>query len=291
VSSPIARVHRLPDGRALGYAEFGDPSGQPLLFCHGFPSSRLSGALLDAQAKAHGIRVFAPDRPGYGLSDFKRWRRVAHWAKDVASLADALSVQRFAVLGWSAGGPYAAACAALLPGRVTAAGIASGTPPSGAPTMGMSRWPRFSAGVAKHLPTLRRLFLRRAARKVAKNPMAFVEKMAARLPAADQAVFADAAVRQIFVDDLREAFRQGSRGPASDARAAAKRWKFRLEDIRVPVWLWHGQEDRDVPPAMGRYVAEHIPGSRAMFYRTEGHISTLVNHVGEMLEALSSPRS
>jgi pimeloyl-ACP methyl ester carboxylesterase len=270
----------------MGYAEFGDPGGRPLLFCHAFPGSRLSGALLDSQAKAHGIRVIAADRPGHGLSDFKRWRRVAHWAKDVASLVDTLAVQRFAVLGWSAGGPYAAACAALLPGRITAAGIASGTPPSGAAATGMGRWPRFTAGVARHLPTLRRLVLGRVARKVAKNPTAFVEKMAASLSAADQAIFADSEVKQIFVDDLREAFRQGPRGPASDARAADKRWRFRLEDIRVPVWLWHGQEDRDVPPAMGRYVAERIPGSRAMFYRTEGHISTFVNHVDEMLRTL-----
>ncbi len=287
MSSATAHVHRLPDGRAMAYAEYGQPEGVPLIFCHGFPSSRLAGALLDGEARALGVRVIAPDRPGHGLSDYKRRRRVGHWPTDLASLADSLGLHRFAVLGHSAGGPYAAACAALLPDRVTAAGIASGAAPYGAPTTGMSRGLRFASGVGRHLPTLRRVFLGRVAKRVARDPVRVLGKAAADSPPADHAVFQDAGVRQILAEDLREAFRQGARGPAADARAADKRWGFRLEQIRVPVWLWHGQEDRNVPPAMGRYLAERIPGSRAMFYRSEGHLSTLVNHVGEMLRALT----
>ena len=34
------RQIRLPDGRALGYAEYGDPEGKPVIFFTGAPSSR-----------------------------------------------------------------------------------------------------------------------------------------------------------------------------------------------------------------------------------------------------------
>ena len=288
MSGATAHVHRLPDGRGMAYAEFGRSDGPAVIFCHGFPSSRLAGALLDGEARALGVRIIAPDRPGHGLSDYKRRRRIAHWPTDLASLADAVGLTRFAVLGHSAGGAYAAACAALLRERVTAAGIASGVAPRGAPTKGMSGGLRFVSGIGRHLPTLRRFFLGRAAKKVARDAQGFLAKASADLPAADRAVFADPELRRLLGDDLRESFRQGPRGPAADARTIDKRWGFRLEQIQVPVWIWHGQDDRNVPPDMARHVAERIPGSRAMFYRSEGHVSTLVNHAREMLRALAT---
>jgi len=270
----------------MGYAEFGHGDGRPLIFCHGFPSSRLAGALLDRDARALGLRVISPDRPGHGLSDFKRRRRVGHWAADVASLADALGLERFAVLGVSAGGPYAAACAALLAERVTSAGIASGWAPPKAPrTRPHPRLP-FVSALGRNVRLLRRYALSRAARRLSKHGPKFLDRATRSWPAVDRAVFVDSTLAPVLVEDMREAFRQGARGPAADARAAVRRWGFSLEQIRVPVWLWHGQEDGHVPPAMGRYVAERIPGSRAMFYRAEGHISTFVNHTGEMLRAL-----
>ena len=286
MSSSSAHVHRLPDGRALGYAEFGQAGGSPLVFCHGFPSSRLGGALLDADARALGVRVIAPDRPGHGLSDFKRWRRVAHWAADVASLADALDLDRFVVLGVSTGGPYAAACAALLPLRVRAAGIASGWAPPNAPkTKPGARLP-FVPALGRHVRLLRRFSLSRAAKRLATDGLKAVEKVTRDAPAVDRAAVADEALRRALVDDMREAFRQGARGPARDARIVSRRWGFKPEEIRVPVWLWHGQEDRNVPPALARFLSERIPGSRTTFYRADGHLSTFVGHVSEILGAL-----
>lgn len=270
----------------MGYAEFGLADGKPLILCHGFPSSRLTGVLADAEARALGVRVIAPDRPGHGLSDFKRRRRVAHWVTDVASLADALSLGHFAVLGVSTGGPYAGACAALLPQRVSAAGIVSGWAPSNAPkTKPGVRLP-FVPALGRHVRLLRRFSLARAARRLTKDGFKFLDKATRYSPPADRAVVADEALRRVLVDDMREAFRQGARGPARDARLVNRRWGFKLEDIRVPVWLWHGQEDRNVPPALARFLSERIPGTRTTFYRADGHISTFVGHVSEILGAL-----
>jgi pimeloyl-ACP methyl ester carboxylesterase len=270
----------------MGYAEFGEAGGQPLVLCHGFPSSRLVGAIVDADAHALGIRVIAPDRPGHGLSDFKRLRRTAHWVADVTSLADALGLDRFAVLGVSTGGPYAAACAALLPQRVVAAGIASGWAPPNAPKSKPGARLPFLPALGRRVRLLRRFSLSRMARRLAKNGSKVMDKATAAASPADRAALADAALRGALLEDMREALRQGARGPARDARVVNRRWGFKLEEIGVPVWLWHGHEDRNVPPALARFVSERIPGSRTTFYRADGHISTFVGHVGEILGTL-----
>ena len=108
----------LPDGRRLGYTEFGDPLGIPLCAFHGTPGSRFMFRLVHETARRLGLRIIAPDRPGFGLSDYQENRTLADWADDVRALADKLGLARFGVAGISGGGPYVAACAALLPGWV-----------------------------------------------------------------------------------------------------------------------------------------------------------------------------
>ena len=115
----VAGELRLSDGRALGYAQYGDPEGRPLFFSHGTPGSRTLAQLFDAGARRDGVRLIAPERPGFGRSDFLPDRTFADWPDDVSELADALGFDRFAVAGSSGGGPYAAACAWKLPERLT----------------------------------------------------------------------------------------------------------------------------------------------------------------------------
>ena len=116
---------KLPAGRALGYAEYGAPEGIPVFYFHGFPSSRLDWQLVndDAVLLDLNVRVIAPDRPGYGLSDYKSGRKMVDWPADVLELANALQIDRFAVLGISGGGPYAASCAAGIDDRLIKTGI------------------------------------------------------------------------------------------------------------------------------------------------------------------------
>ena len=95
---------RLPDGRQLGYAEYGDPDGMPLLFFHGTPGSRLQAQVFDAAARDAGVRMVAPERPGHGLSDVQPKRTILAWTHDVEALADSLHLDRFAAMGISGGG-------------------------------------------------------------------------------------------------------------------------------------------------------------------------------------------
>lgn len=280
-------LHRLPDGRALGWAEFGAADGQPLLFCHGFPSSRLGAGYLEASARRLGFRVISADRPGLGRSDFQSGRRVADWAADVASLADALELDRVAVLGVSAGGPYALACAALLPARVEIAAIASGAAPPEAPVGGTNPVLRLLSGAGKLVPGLQRLAVATALRQFRRDPERALARVTEMLPPPDRAVYADETLHRFFLADLEEALRQGVEGATWDAMAGERPWGFRLEAIAVPVRLWQGELDRNVPAAAGRYLEERIPGCRATFLPADGHVSTIVRHHQAMLRALA----
>jgi pimeloyl-ACP methyl ester carboxylesterase len=104
----------LPDGRLLAYAEFGDPDGRPVLFLHGTPGYRLNIWATDAELRSAGVRLVAPDRPGVGRSTPQPDRRLLDWADDIHHLADTLGLERFALVGFSNGGPHAAACAHTL---------------------------------------------------------------------------------------------------------------------------------------------------------------------------------
>src|SRR5262249_939959 len=131
----------LRDGRRLGYAQYGQPGGEPIVFFHGHPGSRLEASLAHEAAAAAGLPVNALDRPGYGLSDFQPGRGITDWPADVAEAADALGIDTFSVAGGSGGGPYALACAWRLPSRVVRAAVISGVGPFQVPgiTAGM-RW-------------------------------------------------------------------------------------------------------------------------------------------------------
>ena len=116
----------LPDGRQLAYTELGSSSGPLVFYFHGAPGSRLELMGLDEEFGRRDVRMVSPDRPGSGQSSPQPGRRRADWPVDVAALADHLGRQRFAVCGLSSGGPYAMACAALLPERVAAAAVVAG---------------------------------------------------------------------------------------------------------------------------------------------------------------------
>lgn len=78
-----SRVFKLNDGRKLGFVEYGNPQGKPLFFFHGWPGSRFSGKETDKAAKNIGVRIISVDRPGIGLSDFKKDRQLLDWPYDV----------------------------------------------------------------------------------------------------------------------------------------------------------------------------------------------------------------
>ena len=279
------RTIRLRDGRRLGYAEWGDPRGRPLLYFHGWPGSRLEGRLADDAATARGVRLIALDRPGMGLSDNQRRRTLVDWPDDVVQLAAALGLDRFAVLGISGGGPYAAVCAWKLSDQLTRVGIVSSLAPLDVPGViaGMGRRNRLFFQVVGRVAVLRRVLFGTMAVSVRRRPDRTLERGVAA--AVDKKYLARPDVRMVLEEALSEGFRKGGRGPAGEMGLYTRAWGFRLEDIRTPVHLSHGEQDANAPVAMGRYLATVIPDCQASFYPAEGHLH-FVDRLPEILAAL-----
>jgi len=279
---------RLEDGRLLGYAVYGDPEGWPIFYFHGFPGSRLEAQLADRVAARMGIRLIALDRPGFGLSDFKPRRTIFEWPDDVVKIADALGINRFATIGVSGGGPYAAACALKIPQRLTAVAIVCGLGPLDTPngTDRMVRTNHLIFFLGRRLPWLAKISLWRIAYQVRRNPEGTLRRMIVALPDPDKAVLARPEVKTAMKDNVVEAFRGGSRGAACELLLYTRPWGFLLQDIATRVNLWHGEQDVSVPPTMGQYQARTIPNCRAIFYPSEGHFSLVINHMEEVLSGL-----
>src|SRR3954470_15951460 len=207
------------DGRTLAYLERGDLDGPPILAHHGTPGSRLSRHPNDAVYE--GLRVISYDRPGYGRSDRNAGRDVASAAADAATIADALGLERFPVMGVSGGGPHALACAALLPQRVTRAAILVGAAPSDDPDFdflaGMTELnvKEFTAALAGEGPL--RAELRPYYEMITNDPEVMVRMLEAELPPPDRERLAEAGPREALKLSFVEAVAQGTDGWSTTA--------------------------------------------------------------------------
>lgn len=275
----------LADGRVMTYAEYGLPDGRPVIYFHGTPSSRLEPLLVGDHVFAqHGLRIIAPDRPGMGRSDFQPHRGFADWPVDVAALADALKLDRFSVLGFSGGGAYVAACAARIPERLHRAVIVSGAwrmdeHASLATTTFMIRlvwW------LAKRAPPLLGVLFKNMATNGGKD----LAKLKGYLPPPDYDAFEVAGRYESYGYALREALRQGSKGAVWDMRMYVHPLDIRLQDIHLPLHVFHGAKDANVPIALVRDNLARLPTATLVAYAHDAHLSTLCNHFDEIARCL-----
>jgi pimeloyl-ACP methyl ester carboxylesterase len=266
----------------------GTTKGPAVFAFHGTPGSRLQVAFMEKSIAASGVRLIAPDRPGYGHSTYHRGRSLADWAPDVANLADHLGIDRFSVIGISGGGPHATACAHFLSGRVAAAGIVSGVGPLADPgaeegmmaaNVALTRLARRSLYLVYPVFGLETFVTRRW-------PEAALRGAARQFPAADAAVMQRPEVRAAFIDDARLASATTALAAAQDFALFARDWGFALEEVTVPVHVWHGDADRNVPFGHGRIQAGRIPGARFHECPGEGHL-LVVDHMEEILRTVS----
>jgi pimeloyl-ACP methyl ester carboxylesterase len=273
----------LPDGRLLGYAEYGDPLGKPIFYFHGWPGSRLEARIAEQVAHQRQVRLIAVDRPGMGLSSFQPRRTLLDWPEDINRLADSLSLDRFAIVGVSGGGPYVIACASKIPGRLTKVGIVCGVRPVKRPAQTSTEQMLL---FCQQVPWLMRLLLNREARRIRRDPAQALAQTVDQLPPADQAVFAQDQVRQTMMEDLIEAFQQGARGIVADGALYARDWGIDFDQIRAPVFIWQGEQDTTVLPRTAQLLARLIPTARVTFFAEEGHYSLPINRMGEIVEVL-----
>jgi pimeloyl-ACP methyl ester carboxylesterase len=278
----------LRDGRRLGYGEIGDPEGMPIFYFHGFPGSRLEIALVPPFLEGYPFRIIAPDRPGYGLSDFKAKRTIGQWPEDVLELAEQLGLERFAVLGLSGGGPYALACAWKIPHRITSTAVVCGMGPVEDPaTLERMFWlNRFGLILAGKSSFFSNTLFALATIMIRHFPEKIIAHILKRVPASDRKVLTKD-VQQTLIHSFREAVRAGFRGPARDVILYSRPWDFRVEHIEMEVDLFYGEEDPIVPSAVGRRLEKSIPCCRASFFPQEGHFSLILNQRQEIIERLA----
>jgi pimeloyl-ACP methyl ester carboxylesterase len=257
----------LPDGRTLHVYDIGPTDATVTVYYHhGTPNTGAPPEPLFPAAQRLGIRWLSHDRPGYGTSTPHPGRTYASVAADVAKVADARGVQRFAVLGSSGGGPHALACAALLPDRVRSVATLAGLAPYDAEDLdffaGMA-----SACVAEHRAAVR------GADELRQVLTADNDGGSGVFVAADIAALEGdwAWIGRI----AGEAMRGGLTGTVDDDLCIVRPWGFDLARVTAPALLLHGTADRMVPCRHGEWLAGRLPSAELRLSPGDGHISVL----------------
>ncbi|MCP4751365.1 MAG: alpha/beta hydrolase [Proteobacteria bacterium] len=291
----LGKTIRLADARTLAYLDSGDPEGRPVFYFHGGPGSRAEGLLFDELNRRLGIRMIVIDRPGYGLSDFQEDRTYLDWPDDVGELADRLGIDRFAVLGWSSGGPYAAAVAHKIPRRLAVAAIVSGESPYASAdypqsvlegdTFAGSGINRLFIWSANHGAWLMRTLFSMQRVALFHDPAGLVENADSFMDMSekDKQFF----TREAYASEQLEALRQGVEGWTRDFTLERRVWPFALEEIHAPtVLVFHGEDDTMLHPKIAEYVCSRIPScDQPTIYSGEGH-SVVVYRYEEIMRAI-----
>ena len=284
----MTRFVTMADGRELAYEEYGDPAGTPVLSFHGGLSSRLDAAPAHEAALELGVRIVSPDRPGIGRSTFQPGRRLLDWPDDVATLTDALSIDRFAVMGWSCGGPYAAVCGARLRERVTTVGLLSSAVPFElvGTTKGLARDDRMLLLLVRWAPWLASLLLRVSIADATETRL--YREMRRTFPAVDRAALAERGSVSDAVAFVKESMRQGTAGCLQDYRVFGDPWGFDLGEVTAPVHIWEGSEDTTGPPEYRELLRRHLPRAQVTVVPGEGHLSLLPHKARAILTFLTT---
>jgi pimeloyl-ACP methyl ester carboxylesterase len=268
----MVNVVNLPDGRVLGYAQYGDPIGEPLLLFHGSPSSRYLRHPDDKRTASLKVRLITIDRPGFGLSDLQPRRTLLDWPDDVNALADHFGFNKFSVAGISGGGPYVAACAYSIPDRINKAGIIGGVGPTLTAENINGLYPsrRAAVWVARHVPWLLRPLI-----WLLQNPRRNIEKYYQKIyhqsSLPDREILSQPQMKSMFTQSWLEGTRNGIHGFAQDGIIFSRPWGFSLKDIQTRLYIWHGDQDTSTPLSMARYIAGQVPDCRLKVIRGKGH--------------------
>ena len=267
------------DGRRISFDTWGDGDGRPIMLMHGTPGSRLGPHPRASQLYKQNIHLIAFDRPGYGGSERLPGRRIADVATDAAAVADELGIDRFAVVGRSGGGPHALAVAALLPKRATRAAVLVGPAPFDAEGLdwfaGMSDANVRDYSAASQSEAVVSRSLVPQAESIRADPRRLFAHLDPDMPQPDRQVVMNLAIRTMLAENFAEALRESPDGWVDDVVALSRPWGFDPADITVPVLLWHGERDVFVPVAHTRWLADRIPGARAVVHPGAAHFGSL----------------
>jgi pimeloyl-ACP methyl ester carboxylesterase len=280
---------RLADGRRLAFTEYGRADGSPVMYLHGAIGSPLRrNSELDLATDELGLRLIFVQRPGFGDSDQQPGRTLLHFAGDLEELADGLRIGRFGVVGVSAGGPYAVACAYRMPQRITAAAAVSSLSPVCAPAQvpGLPMRIRLPLRLIAAAPRATTRAGDAALSFVAKHPTLLLRAMSVGAPPADRSHLADGATGHGVIQAFLAATGDGVAGLVEDHLVTSRPWGFDLGEVAGEVHVWHGMHDAFVPVEHALQLVAALPNCRAWLNPGEGHFF-FRRRVREILGALS----
>ncbi|HEX4652801.1 MAG TPA: alpha/beta hydrolase [Candidatus Udaeobacter sp.] len=285
-------IHR-DDGSVVSFGEYGDASGVPVIFCHGWPSSRTMAQLTEEPARELGIRIISPDRPGISGSSLQPNRTLADWPLLLQQLADHLGLGQFRVLAVSGGAPYAYAAAVAMPERVRAIAVVAGAPPIAelSDAHGLLPLYRWMLALYRTRPALLRTMFHLARPVLSVRPPIRFRPLFLKLlmlRPCDAESLRDAAAFEAIFESQRRAWRTSAEGVIADAQIYAQPWGFSVEEVRVPVRLWHGKQDRAFSFELAEEMSKRLPNCEARLIDDAGHYSLPIRHIGAILEDLLS---
>lgn len=267
------------DGRRLSFAEYGSPRGPAIVWMHGTPGARRQ-IPVDARAYAAeaGVRIIGIDRPGIGSSTPYLYPDVRDWTADLALLLDALAIDTLRVIGLSGGGPYALAAGAAMPERVRGVGVLGGVAPtrgSDAAEGGIIRLAVHAAPVLAATRVPLGMALTGAIRTVKPLAGPALDLYAAVQPPGDKNLLGRPEFKAMFLDDLLNGSRFQTSAPLADLLLFTRDWGFALDDVRVPVRWWHGDDDHIVPFRHGQHCVDRLPDATMTTIDGESHLGGL----------------
>jgi pimeloyl-ACP methyl ester carboxylesterase len=247
--------------------------------------------LTDEAARGLGVRIISPDRPGISGSSLQPNRKLSDWPEVVERLANHLGIEKFRMLAISGGAPYAYTTARAMPERVRAIAIVSGAVPivDLVDRRGLLRLYRWMLALYRRSPRLlRKLFLMAQPILSLRPPVRFrplVLKML-MLQACDEESLRDSAAFEAVFESQRRAWRESAEGVMIDAQIYAQPWGFPIEEVRVPVRLWHGKQDRAFSARLAEDIANRLPNCEARFVDDAGHYSLPIRYMRQILQDL-----
>lgn len=248
----------LKDGRKLGYVEFGDPKGYPVIYCHGWPSGKYEALYFDPDAKKQGIRLIAADRPGMGDSTFNPVSSFTSWPDDVIQLIDTLGIDRFGVFGVSGGTPYALALTHRYPERIKRTYVYGGLAPVNVKDFS-SKFKRMKklALTANNIPNFTKRSIELFKKILTRRPKLYAFFLGTRVPREDRRR-ASKKGTEIFMKTKLDSIKNGADGATREAKLILDNWGFDLGEIKTPVKFWVGTKDDLTPKEMTEYLNETI---------------------------------
>ncbi|MBD3669275.1 MAG: alpha/beta fold hydrolase [Gammaproteobacteria bacterium] len=269
----LNRTILLSDGRTLGFAEYGDIKGEPVFVFHPSTGSRLQAHPNDEIARSLGARLIIPDRPGFGLSSPLPGRTLSDWPDDVEQLASQLGIERFSIVGFCGGAPYALSCGQKSHKRIKHVSIVSGVTPFDNINLlhGVNTTNRILLKAATLLPNSLFNLVSIIIRGMVNDPAQYLDQLHGHLCKTDSDALSEPDFLENFISALGEALRQGPRSFSEEQILFSREWEFKPRDVKTPVTLWHGGQDQHVSVQLAERLGHELPNSHSFILPNYGH--------------------